>query len=61
MSDSNPDSNLSFSQAVILLGIPTEERENRDNMLSAYNELLKILVHCPKQSRHSAKRSLLRA
>ena len=25
--DSNPDSNLSFSQAVILLGIPAEERE----------------------------------
>jgi len=104
--DSNPDSNLSFSQAVVLLGIPAEEREefmachdvenmskrelqaavqekkqreelvpivrvtqklrkiqpktvlpttenrkydeqfalHRDNMLSAYNELLKTLV-----------------
>ncbi len=27
LSDSNPDSNLSYSQAVILLGIPAEERE----------------------------------
>lgn len=51
--DSNPDSNLSFSQAVILLGIPAEEREEFmacHDVENMSKRELKEAVHEKKQS-----------